>query len=174
MSDQPLRHAETPPATIDDAVYVAPGMAGRGIFAARDFARGDIVLHFDGQVFTGDELDRLGYVPGYPLQIDLDRFMLLDEPYVFCNHSCDPNTGLTAELQLRAVRDIKRGDELSFDYSTTMLEDHSWSLECGCKTALCRGRVQDFDLLDAATQRRLVDEVGVLPFITRELARRGA
>jgi uncharacterized protein len=45
-------------------------------------------------------------------------------------------------------------------------------LECGCKSANCRGLIEDFDHLPEALQRHLIAEVGVLPFITRELAAR--
>ncbi len=150
-------------------VYVAPGMAGLGMFAGRRLSRGEIILAIGGPVHTGEELDRIGYRPGYPLQIDRDRYMLVDEPFVYCNHSCDPNAGITADLRLVAVRDIAADEEICFDYSSTMLEDHSWTMECGCKTARCRGRVEDFDQLPAADQQRLKDEVGVLPFILRIL-----
>jgi hypothetical protein len=169
----------TLPASVDpllvsgDSVYVAPGLAGRGLFAARPFTRGELVLQFEGRYHTGEELDRLGFTQGYPLQIGASHFVLLDEPYVYCNHSCDPNTGLTPELALRAVRDIAIGEEISFDYSTTMLEDNSWTLECGCNSALCRGRIEDFDRLHPHTQQRLIDSVGVLPFILDLLSRRG-
>lgn len=169
MSDLPLRSAESPSTP---EVYVAPARYGRGIYAARAFAKGETVLRFTGRHYTGGELDALGFTPGYPLQVDLDRYVLLDEPHVFCNHSCDPNGGLTAALELRAVRDIAKDEQISFDYSTTMLEDNSWTLECGCKSASCRGRIEDFDHLPEALQRHLISEVGVLPFITDELARR--
>lgn len=150
-------------------VYVAPGMAGRGVFAERAISRGEVILKIQGPVHSGEELDRIGYRPGYPLQIDRDRYMLVDEPFVFCNHSCDPNAGITADLQLVASRDITAQEEICFDYSSTMLEDNSWTMECGCKTAHCRGRVEDFDRLAAADQQRLREQVGVLPFILQAL-----
>ncbi|EIT69271.1 MULTISPECIES: SET domain-containing protein [Hydrocarboniphaga] len=183
MSDLPLRSAESPSAAhpdthrgtdgaTDSGVYVAPARYGRGVYAARPFAKGETVLRFTGRRYTGDELDALGFTPGYPLQVDLDRYVLLDEPHVFCNHSCDPNGGLTADLELRAVREIARDEQISFDYSTTMLEDNSWTLECGCRSMNCRGVIEDFDRLPEAVQRHLIAEIGVLPFITRELAAR--
>ena len=151
------------------AVYVAPGLAGTGVFVDRDYARGEQILSISGLVHSGAELDRIGFRPGYPLQIDIDRYMVVDEPFVYCNHSCDPNGGITPDLKLVAVRDIAAGEEVCFDYSSTMLEDHSWTMECGCKTAKCRGRVEDFDRLPPEAQRYLLEQVGVLPFIVRSL-----
>lgn len=153
-------------------VYVAPGLAGRGVFAARPIARDEVILRFTGRRHTGAELDRIGFVPGYPLQVEVDEYLLLDEPQVFCNHSCEPNGGLTPALELRALRDIAAHEEISFDYSTTMLEDNSWTLECGCNSARCRGRIEDFDRLGSVDRERLIAQVGVLPFILRELPAR--
>jgi hypothetical protein len=156
------------------AVYVAPGLAGTGVFADRAYARGEEIIGIHGPVHSGAELDSIGFRPGYPLQIDLDRYMVVEAPFVYCNHSCDPNGGITAELKLVAVRDIAAGEEICFDYSSTMLEDNSWTMECGCRAANCRGRVEDFDRLPPQAQRHLLDEVGVLPFIVRALGIGGA
>lgn len=151
------------------AVYVAPGLAGTGVFVDRAYARGEAILDIHGPVHSGAELDQIGFRPGYPLQVDLDQYMVVAEPFVYCNHSCDPNGGITPDLKLVAVRDIAAGEEICFDYSSTMLEDHSWTMECGCKTAKCRGRVEDFDRLSHETQRYLLENVGVMPFIVRAL-----
>jgi hypothetical protein len=151
------------------AVYVAPGLAGTGVFVDCAYARGEEIIGIHGPVHSGAELDEIGFRPGYPLQIDLDRYMVVEAPFVYCNHSCDPNGGITADLKLVAVRDITAGEEICFDYSSTMLEDNSWTMECGCGSANCRGRVEDFDRLPPQAQRHLLDHVGVLPFIVRAL-----
>jgi hypothetical protein len=151
------------------AVYVAPGLAGTGVFVDRAYARGEVVLDIHGPIHSGAELDVIGFRPGYPLQIELDQYMVVVEPFVFCNHCCDPNGGITPDLKLVAVRDIAAGEEVCFDYSSTMLEDNSWTMECGCKTAKCRGKVEDFDRLPAEAQRYLLEHVGVMPFIVRAL-----
>lgn len=151
-------------------VYVAPGMAGKGVFAGRAFARGEVIMHIDGPTHTGAELDRIGFRPGYPLQLDHDLFMLVEEPFVYCNHSCDPNAGISPGLDLVAARDIGVDEEICFDYSSTMLEDNSWTMECGCKSPRCRGVVEDFDRLPAEARRHLLDDVGVMPFIVRAVA----
>ena len=56
------------------------------------------------------------------------------------NHSCAPNLGLfpmvgadggDGDLFLVARRDIAAGEELSFDYSTSMV-DEPWAMDCAC------------------------------------------
>jgi len=44
----------------------------------------------------------------------------------FFNHSCDPNAGLQIDGQkvwLVAIKNITQGEEITWDYSTTMDED---------------------------------------------------
>jgi hypothetical protein len=80
------------------------------------------------------------------------------------NHSCNPNLGLWqtgGETYLLSLRDIGTDEELSFDYSTSMV-DEPWSMECMCGDALCRGTIANFlDMPDAVQQRYA--ERGVLP-----------
>ena len=80
------------------------------------------------------------------------------------NHSCDPSCWLriTADqFALIALRDIAAGEELTFDYSTTMSGD-DWTMPCACASALCRGTVSEFATLNAVTQRRYL-ELGIVP-----------
>ena len=54
------------------------------------------------------------------LQIGVNRYLDLDEPGRLVNHSCDPNAAIREELLLVAIRDIQIGEEIRFDYSTTI------------------------------------------------------
>jgi hypothetical protein len=73
----------------------------------------------------------------------------------FLNHSCRPNLGFeNGSLMLYALRDIKAGEELSFDYSTTMNE-FGWSIKCRCRAENCRGTVQSYCELPKHEQKRL-------------------
>jgi len=48
------------------------------------------------------------------------------------NHSCEPNTGFAGnDPVLYALRDIAAGEELAWDYSTSISEK-GWSLACLC------------------------------------------
>ena len=62
------------------------------------------------------------------------------------NHSCNPNTGLWqsgGDTYLMSVRAIAANEELSFDYSTSMV-DEPWSMSCACGEHACRGTVGNF------------------------------
>ena len=55
------------------------------------------------------------------------------------NHSCEPNTAIIGTKKIIALRNIKKGEEITIDYSMTD-GDLLWELEytCGCKSKNCR------------------------------------
>ena len=80
------------------------------------------------------------------------------------NHSCDPNTGLWQQgghTYLMSLRPIAAGEELFFDYSTSMV-DEPWSMQCLCGTAACRGVIANFLDLPAPVRERYA-RMGLLP-----------
>jgi hypothetical protein len=101
------------------------------------------------------------------LQIGPDLYINPESPGKFINHSCDPNCGLV-NLMLTAIRDIKQGEELSYDYSTTMLERH-WVMNCACGYDACRKVIEDFDMLPRERQKYYMNLGVVQPFIVEFL-----
>ncbi len=55
------------------------------------------------------------------------------------NHSCDANTGLDG-LNVVALRNISRNEELTLDYSQ-FLDENMEPFECRCGAANCRGTI---------------------------------
>jgi SET domain len=145
---------------------VSRNRKGKAVHAAHAIAAGGHVIEFTGPVYEKNELPReLDEVTDRFLQIEHNFFMGpshgIDD---LINHSCNPNCGLTftrSGVHLIALRDIARGEELSWDYSTTSL-DHGWSMQCLCKAANCRGLVGDFRLVPETTQWRY-RRLGILP-----------
>jgi len=152
-----------------DGVCVRPARYGSGLYATRAYAVGQPIVMLTGEILDGPALEATGYRPGYPLQIGHDLWMLLDEPVVFVNHSCAPNAGIDPQLQLVAIAPIQPGDELTFDYSTTMQENDAWTLQCGCGEPNCRGTVGDFRRLPEATRRDYISKGVVLPFLIADM-----
>lgn len=149
-------------------VYIGPCEFGRGLFAAADLARGQPALTFDGPLISLAEALAKGETTGNPMQVGPFEYVDLLAPSVFGNHSCDPNAGVTADRVLVALRDIAFGEEVRYDYSTTMWED-IWTMRCGCGAARCRGVIEDFPLLPAEAQARYLRAGVVQPFIVERL-----
>ncbi|MFM2158783.1 MAG: hypothetical protein RLZZ124_1257 [Cyanobacteriota bacterium] len=154
-------------------VLVGPCPLGRGLFAARPFRAGERIL-----VFRGPEIDfravvAKGEAEANPLQIGPDRYLDIDAPAVCANHSCRPNAGIVNDRVLMAIAPIRSGEEIRYDYSTTMWEGH-WTLPCACGSPDCRGVVDDFPTLPADLQRRYLRLGIVQRFIVRGLQRSSA
>lgn len=133
---------------------------GYGVRALRPFQEGDIVVIGDGVLYREEEEFDDEYcliLPGYELDATGEEgaplYFDLSDQTRWINHSCDPNTEVdtqwneqtkTAKAWWVALRDIKPGEELSYDYA---FSGHL-AVPCFCKTSLCRGVIVDPDELD--------------------------
>lgn len=149
------------------SIYVAPSSFGRGLFAGRNFDLGEVISQFSGPIITLREAILKGELEGNALQIGPRTYLDLEPPGVFINHSCEPNTGLNGQTTVRALRHIRAGEEIYFDYSTTMSEQR-WTMACLCGTPSCRGVIGDFHDLPEELQRHYLRLGIVQPFIVAE------
>lgn len=73
----------------------------------------------------------------------------------YINHSCAPNVGFTdGDLKLTALRDIGSGEELFWDYRTS-LNEPGWQVPCTCGAPACRGKIESFCDLPESERARL-------------------
>jgi hypothetical protein len=144
---------------------------GKAVFANSHFAEGDTLLEFTGRRFRADQIPSLmrGSDDRF-VQVTPDHYMgpsgRLDD---LVNHSCAPNAGLrfTGEgVFLVAVRAISAGEEISWDYSTT-LKESNWHMICQCRAPECRRVIGNFDSLDADRQEFFRARNLVPPYLRR-------
>jgi hypothetical protein len=154
--------------------FIGANHLGKAVFAARAFHKGAVIARFGGASLSGSRVphNQSGAKDRY-MQIDDDRFLGpsggLDD---FVNHSCAPNTGVrfTAYgIVLLVLREIAKGEEIAWDYSTTM-HNNSWVMRCDCRASACRGLVREFDALPADRQAYYLAEGVVAPYISRARA----
>lgn len=150
-----------------DRVAVCEGALGKGIHARREFRPGDRILEFTGPILNRSEVMALGEAQAYTIQIGSNRYVDTEPLGRYTNHSCAPNSGIAGDQLLVALRPIKPGDEIRFDYSTTMSEDY-WTMECRCGEPECRGVIRDFHLIPPALQAHYLQNHIVQAFIVRE------
>ena len=87
------------------------------------------------------------------------------------NHSCAPNAGLRFGARgvfLVAIRDIAAGEEIAWDYSTT-LQDSPWRMICQCRAPECRRVIGNFDALPADRQSWFRVQDLVAPYLREPL-----
>jgi uncharacterized protein len=134
---------------------------GYGIFAKKDIPKGARIIEYVGEKITKAEAERRG-----PLLIDYAQkhhesgavyLFILNKKYdvdghvpyntaKYINHSCDPNCEtdiIRGKIWVIALRDIKKGEELGYNYSYDIdeYEDHP----CRCGSKRCVGYIVEED-----------------------------
>jgi len=131
---------------------------GVHLVTTRRIRAGEIVWDLDEPMYTWGEIEcwsakRRQDFDWYGFQCGVDRYSLPEGLSREMNNSCDPNTWWRGSVRLVARRDIATGEEVTYDYSTTDI-DNAFEMECSCGSRLCRGTVSNRDYLDSAWQRR--------------------
>ncbi len=135
---------------------------GNGVFALEALAKGERVIEYKGLRRTHAEVDAddAGDVEsGHTFLFTLNDDYVIDASYKgndarWINHSCAPNCeAVIAEAEgedrtadkvfIEAIRDIKPGEELTYNYGITLAERHTPRLkkiwECRCGSRKCTG-----------------------------------
>ena len=129
---------------------------GLGVFSSRSIRKGTRMIEYIGELIDKEESNRRGLelfeesqkTGGASVYIfDLNESNDLDgnKPYNdarLINHSCEPNAEMVNEddhLWLFALRDIRPGEEITFDYGYDL--EHFMDHPCRCGTAGCVGYI---------------------------------
>jgi len=132
-----------------ESVYVKESPdKGRGVYAARDIRKNEVILEFNGPYVKIESLAGIPReVQDHLFNIGLNEYLIVREPGAYTNHSCDPNAGIVRDVLLVAMRDIERDEEITFDYS--MITSDDWTMECRCGSPSCRKIIGNYkDLPD--------------------------
>ena len=114
------------------------GIHGTGCYARRNIGSGTRIIEYVGEKITKAESLRRceqnnQYIFGLDDEFDLDGNVPWN-PARFINHSCAPNC--EAELDagrvwIVALRDIKAGEELTYNYSYDLVDYRQHPCRCG-------------------------------------------
>lgn len=121
---------------------------GNGVYALEKIKEGELIMLLDGEFINEKDCDERiekGLLRNDdPLQIEDDKYLILDEKSIAFNHSCDPNAGLKDRSTLFALRDIEIDEEITYDYSTTVGPlnfSFTTMKNCLCGSKKCRSEL---------------------------------
>lgn len=130
---------------------------GKGVFATRAIRKGERIAEYKGERITSKEADRrYPEIEGerhHTFLFELDNGSCIDAQVGgnsarFINHSCDPNCEAVEEddrIFIEALRDIRKGQELVYDYHFILDERHTPEAKkrypCFCGSPKCRGTI---------------------------------
>ena len=117
---------------------------GRGVFARKNIKKGEILFIVKGMkkhLVPKNEEDALSG----------DRWIAVGKnewiepydsnPWFYINHNCTPNSGIKGRVTLRAMRNIRKNEEITLDYSSNEVEP-LWWMKCNCNSKNCRGKIK--------------------------------
>jgi len=125
---------------MDDVVVHDSPIHGRGVFAARRFQPGDVVIDGCREVLSDEAVKALPPGERVFLEVIDGENILMRPPARFVNHSCNPNARGTSRHDV-AIRVIEAGEEVTVDYAAEHVT--GVRLECNCKALNCRGWLVD-------------------------------
>lgn len=128
---------------------------GKGGFAVRKIPAGTLITEYEGERISWREAEKRHAAKegdsAHTFFFSLESGRIIDggsggNDARWINHSCDPNCEAREEKRrifIYALRDIKRGEELKYDYGLMLEQRHTPKLKklyaCHCGAENCRG-----------------------------------
>jgi len=122
----------------------------RGLYASKNIKSGTKIIEYIGKLISKKETETN---PKFDNEKDIYLFNLnskydLDGDYSWntarlINHSCNPNCeveGKGLKLWITTIKDIKKGEELSYDYGFGYDADYK-QFPCKCRSQNCVGYI---------------------------------
>lgn len=121
---------------------------GKGIFAARNIKKGEIVFIMKGNKlkFLIDSKEQAKKAGWNWVGISKNEWLDPKDHCIFFNHSCNPNSGIVGHVVFRAINNIKKDEEVTFDYSLNEA-DIFWDIKCKCGSSNCRKIIKSIQFL---------------------------
>ncbi|MFA5797440.1 MAG: SET domain-containing protein [Candidatus Woesearchaeota archaeon] len=121
---------------MSDVIVKDSPIEGKGIFAARNFKKGEIVVQWDlTHILTASEAKKVPLAEKRYVAFLDGKYILMQPPARYMNHSCEPNTTAKNFCDV-AIRDIKKGEEITANYR----EDNppGFEMKCTCGSKYCK------------------------------------
>lgn len=120
------------------------GIHGVGLFTIKDIATNELIAIKAGKIVDEATVIKFANViNGSQHQITNELFLTgltteeVDNTLIGYNHSCSPNAYISGQIDLRAMRTIAVGEEVTVDYATIFISD-TQSFKCSCGSEKCR------------------------------------
>lgn len=136
-----------------DLTYISnSNVHHRGLFAKKFIKKGTRVIEYTGEKITSKEADRREELND---KIGITYIFILNSRYcidgavdgndsIYINHSCNPNLKVVIKnnhIYLYAIKNIKKDEELSYDYAFDYDPDNL--VICHCASPNCRGFINE-------------------------------
>ena len=122
----------------NENVQTKKSQSGLGLFALKNFKKGDLIIEYTGEKITEEEANRRG--GKYLFELN-DNWTIdgkgRDNLARYINHSCKPNTypeldDQEEHIYIYAKKNIKAGEELTYNYGKMYFDELIGKDKCTC------------------------------------------
>ncbi len=130
------------------------GIHNKGVFAKKDIPKGTRIIEYIGEKITKAEADKRAekvikehqkkekkgsvYLFELNKKYDIDGYPKYNLAR-WINHSCNPNAEveiIKGHIWIIAIKDIKKGEEISYDYGYDLEDFEEHPCKCGAKNCV--------------------------------------
>lgn len=120
-------------------VKVKRGLAGLGLFAGEDIKKGELIIEYIGNILNKEEADKK-ITSQYLFEITRNKTIDGSPRWNiarYCNHACEEAANAESEIKkgrvfVKAIKNIKEGDEIVYDYGEEFVNEHIAPYGCRC------------------------------------------
>ena len=129
-------------------VVVKPAKFGKGVFARKDFRKGEVVGIVKGRKYPYKSFPVAS--ESYVMELDANTVLNPSTPFRYLNHACNPNCEMQSDgehIRIITLKSIKHSQELTIDYGWPAY----FAIPCGCGSSICRGFIvaeKELDLVN--------------------------
>jgi len=126
----------TKKSTYPEGVRVGRSSAGHGLFATRPFKKGERIIEYFGRTISTKEAYKSRSL--YLFEVNSRKTIdgtTRENTARYINHSCKPNCEpeiVRGRVWIDAVKNIKAGDEFTYDYGDEYFDEHIKPHGCRC------------------------------------------
>jgi uncharacterized protein len=122
---------------------VKRSFSGLGLFATEPIKKGETIIEYIGNIIDDVEAERKHktmYIFEVKKNTNIDGSPRWNTAR-YANYSCDPNAeseNKKSRIFLIAIKNIKAGEEITFDYGEEFVEEHIKPNGCRCGSRKCK------------------------------------
>jgi len=140
-----------------------------GVFASRNYKKDKRIFHVNLAKSRKHALKEIKENPELNAEhsnyVGKGKYVIDNSTASYMNHSCNPNASIINKNKFFAIKNIKIGQEITFDYSKTSWElkwglpnEKDFQMNCNCKSKNCRRIIKDFPFLDKRLQEKFINQ----------------
>lgn len=126
---------------------------GKAVFAEKAIRKGEVIAIFDGPLLDDDFEPWTKDLYNHTIQVGPALWRDSKGIARLINHSCEPNCGIRFKNRVVAMRAIRAGEQVTWDYEMTEKNPH-WRMRCKCGSVECRRVIGNYKNMPAKLRKK--------------------